>query len=214
MFSNRFEVILCRHHFTLSIVERYHSTIKNTDFVITSTELVISSKENEAIIPNTSSVFNTVYMYLFIGIGSIVSLLLILTLIQLYIKCKSSKRKAKAKRKRGKTNTMSINSKPTTCDDRRKYHVAEGGCVNHPPYQSLKAVYAEIPENVAMVTLPSYLPFKSENNVPNCPTGDNSRELNLAGSNLDSTTSSLYISPVFIPEGTCKEDSDEDISLL
>lgn len=165
-------------------------------------------------------------MYLFIGIGSIVSLLLILTLIQLYIKCKSSKRKAKAKCKRSKTNTLSINSNPALSDDQGEYTVAEGGCVNHPPYQSLKAVYAEIPENIemhtkkisnhknTMVTLPSYLPLKSEKNSSNCPTGDNSTEPNLAGSSLDSTTSSLYISPVFIPEGTCKEDSDEDISLL
>lgn len=165
-------------------------------------------------------------MYLFIGIGSIVSLLLILTLIQLYIKCKSSKRKAKAKCKRSKINTLSINSKPALSDDQGEYTVAEGGCVNHPPYQSLKAVYAEIPENIemhtkkisnhknTMVTLPSYLPLKSGKNSSNCPTGDNSTEPNLAGSSLDSTTSSLYISPVFIPEGTCKEDSDEDISLL
>lgn len=200
--------------------------MNNTDFVITSTELVISSKENEAIIPYTSSAFNTVYMYLFIGIGSIVSLLLILTLIQLYIKCKSSKRKAKAKCRRSKTN-MPINSEPATCDDQRENYVATGGCVNYSHYRPLKAVYAEIPENIemhtkkissqkkTMETLPSYLHLKSENIGSNCPTGDSSSEPYLGGSNLDSTTSNLYISPVFIPKGTQPtQDTDEDISLL
>ena len=165
-------------------------------------------------------------MYLFIGIGSIVSFLLILTLIQLYIKCKSSKRKAKAKCTRSKTN-MPINSEPATCDDQRGNYVAAGGCVNYSPYRPLKAVYAEIPENIemhtkkisnqkeTMETLPSYLPLKSENTTSNCPTEDYSSEPNLGGSSLDSTTSNLYISPVFIPKGTqSKEDTDEDISLL